>query len=340
MKIQENVSLKNHTTMQIGGKAKFFCIAESESDIIEACQFARDNGLDIFPLGEGSNTIFKSESYNKLFILMKNTGITKSYEGPEMVNLEVCAGENWDNLVKWSVSQKLSGLECLSGIPGTVGAAPIQNIGAYGSEAKDTITKVKVLDLESNEIFELPNSQCDFSYRNSIFKKNLGKFIILTVSFNLSKNHKNLPIPQYKDIQLYFAGKQKSASADEIRKAVLEIRSRKIPWPSDVPNSGSFFQNPIVDKETASRIAIEFPEMPYFQIDDNKCKLYAGWLIEKCKLKGFKFGKIKICDHNALIITNPDGAGEYKNLEQAVAQIQAQVYQQFEIELEIEPNII
>lgn len=342
------VNLAKYTTMKIGGKAKFFAMAHSEKDVMTLHKKAKELNLEMFPLGEGSNTIFVDNSTTRenildkyLFVLIKNKGILKTYDGPNMTNVEVQAGENWDDLVKWSVENNLSGLECLSGIPGTVGAGPIQNIGAYGSEIKDTLSQVKILEIESGEIFEIPNSECDFSYRNSIFKQNLGKFVILSVSFTLSKNHKNLKIPQYNDVQLYFLEKkQKQASVAEIRKAILEIRSKKIPWPKEIPNTGSFFKNPIIENTLAGKIARENPEIPYFKVDENHAKLYAGWLIEKCDFKGFNFGKIKIHENNALVITNPKGSANFSDLEKAINQIQAAVFNKFEVDLEVEPNII
>jgi UDP-N-acetylmuramate dehydrogenase len=341
LNIQTNVDLSKYTTMQIGGVAKYFLTANSDLEIEQAYRWARNNNVSIFPLGGGSNTIFSEKMHEYLFLLVKNTGIIKTYENPEIINIEASAGHNWDNLVDWTVANGLSGLECLSGIPGTVGAGPIQNIGAYGSEIKDTLTKVKILDIDSGEIFEIPNIECEFSYRNSVFKKNLGKFIIISVSFSLSKKSTNLEIPQYTDVQLYFLEKQqKYASSKEIRTAILEIRSKKIPRPEQMPNTGSFFKNPIVSNDIAGKIARENPEMPYFKINDKQTKLYAGWLIEKSNLKGFSFGKIKIDQKNSLVLTNPNGSGNFDDLEKAIKQIQAQIYQNFEIELEIEPNII
>jgi UDP-N-acetylmuramate dehydrogenase len=340
-RLKKNEDLSKYTTMQIGGVAKLFATANSESEIIDICKWSIDNNINIFPIGEGSNTVFSEKIHDYLFLLIKNKGIIKTYEGPEIVNIEVGAGEIWDDLVKWSIENNFSGLECLSGIPGTVGAGPIQNIGAYGSEIKDTLSKVKLVEIETGKVFEISNKDCDFSYRNSIFKKHTGKFIILSVSFCLSKKNQDLEIPQYKDVQLYFLEKKKKkVSSAEIRLAILEIRSKKIPWPSEIPNTGSFFQNPIVKNELAGKIVRENPEMPYFKIDDKQTKLYAGWLIEKSNLKGFNFGKIKIDPKNALVLTNPKGSGNFNDLEKAIKQIQAQIYQNFEIELEIEPNII
>jgi UDP-N-acetylmuramate dehydrogenase len=326
--------------MCIGGEENFVFEVNSQRDIDELIKISKEENLEIFPLGSGSNTIFKDKQYNKIFVLMKNTGILKIYENPEICNIQVQAGEIWDDFVGWSVENGYSGLEALSAIPGTVGAGPIQNIGAYGSDISETIVSVEIFDLESQKIYEVPCSECNFSYRDSIFKQNLGKFIITSVTFSLKKDTGKLEIPSYKDVQLYFLDKKKkSASAKEIRNAIVEIRSKKIPWPTDIPNTGSFFKNPVVSTDLAGIIARQNPEMPYFKLEDG-VKLYAGWLIEHSGLKGFSFGKIKINDKNALVLTNPNRDAEYKDLEKAVNQIKAQVFDKFEVELEVEPNII
>jgi UDP-N-acetylmuramate dehydrogenase len=341
LKIDRNISLAEFSTMKIGGTANFFTTINSEKELRQAHDFALKNNIELFPIGSGSNTIFSDEKHNRLFTLIKIKGIIKTYDGAEFTNIEVSAGKNWDEFVKWTIENDLAGLECLSGIPGTVGAGPIQNIGAYGSEIKDHLTFVKIYDLSDQKIYQISQDKCEFTYRDSIFKKNLGKFIIISVGFQLSKNNQKLNIPEYKDVQMYFLEKgQKTASAKKIRKAILEIRSRKIPWPSEIPNAGSFFKNSIVENNVATKILLQYPEMPYFKIDENSSKLYAGWLIEKCELKGFNFGKIKIHENNALVLTNPNGLGNFSDLEKAVNQIKAAIFEKFEIELEIEPNII
>lgn len=338
-------NLKNYSTMKIGGEAKYVRDITSLESLNEAVQFTQENNLKIFPIGSGSNTIFtdnnKSGLNKYLFLVIKISGITKTYDGPEFANIEAGAGENWDEFVAWTIEHGLSGLESLSGIPGTVGAGPIQNIGAYGSEISKHLASVTVFDIASQKAYEISNNDCSFAYRDSIFKQNIGKFVILSVSFSLPKKVTNLEVPEYKDLQLYFLEKkQKTATALQIREAVIEIRNNKIPSPNKTPNTGSFFKNPIVPNELAGKISRENPEMPYSKLNDNESKLYAGWLIEKCELKGFNFGKIKIDDKNALILTNPGGLGTFNDLEKAIAQIQAQVYEKFEVELEVEPNIV
>ena len=340
-KVVRNVNLRDLTTMKIGGIANLLIEIENEEELFQVYDYAKYHNLKLFPLGGGSNTIFSDKNHSLLIIKMKNKGILKTYEGNEMVNIEVQAGEDWDELVDWTVQNDLSGLENLSLIPGTVGASPIQNIGAYGSEIKDTLIKVKILDLKNGKVFEILNQDCDFSYRNSIFKENLGQFIIISVFFNLKKVTKPIKIPEYKDVQLYFLGtKKNTVSLKQIRKAIIEIRESKIPDPEIIPNSGSFFKNPIVTDDLASRIGFKYPEMPYYKLEENKTKLYAGWLIEKAGLKGQKFGNLTINEKNALILTNPEQKSDFLELTDVIEKINLKLKNKFGLELEVEPNLV
>ena len=339
MKTLENVELKNYSAMKIGGIAKFMLEINDKQELVDAWKLGRKKNMPLFPIGEGTNTVFADGEHERIFLTLKTKGIFKTYEGPDFVNIEAEAGENWDELVEWSVENGLSGLEALSGIPGTVGACPIQNIGAYGSEVSKTIISVEIFDADKCKFYEASNDQCGFSYRDSIFKKNLGKFIITKVSFQLSK--KTPEIPLYKDVQLYFlAKKQATATAREIRQAILEIRREKLPNPKQIPNCGSFFKNPIVDRQTLERIQIKYPEIPHFVVDSEKSKLYAGWLIEKAGLKGAEISNIKIYEKNSLVVTNPSEKGNFSDLELAVHEIKTKVHEEFGIELEVEPNIV
>lgn len=339
MNIQENISLKEYTSMKIGGTAKYFCEVSNEKDLEEINNFAKEKELPLFILGEGSNTIFSDKTHDYIFVLLQNKGIIKTHDARNIINVEVAAGENWDEFVKWTVENNLTGLEALSGIPGNVGAGPIQNIGAYGSEIKEYLTYIKLFDIDSGQFYEMSNKDCDFEYRDSIFKKNIGKFIITNVAFQLSKSDPQ--IPQYKDVQIYFLAKrQKEATAEEIRDAILEIRSNKLPLPIKVPNSGSFFKNPILEEDRANEIIKRFPKIPFFQCDDGKIKLYAGWLIEDVGLKGKSIGNIRVHKNSALALTNPDGKANFKDLEEAIKHIKGMVKNKFNITLEVEPNII
>lgn len=336
---QEKINLKKYSSMKIGGDVQYFFDIRGEKELEEVNIFAKNKKLPIFPLGGGTNTIFSDGNHEKILTLIKIAGITKLYENENFVNVKVGAGENWDRFVEWSVKNGLSGIEALSGIPGTVGAGPIQNIGAYGQEIAENLIWLEVFDLEDGKFYEMSNKQCEFSYRESIFKKNLGKFIITNVAFQLYK--KEPEIPQYKDVQLYFLGKNKdSANVSEIREAILEIRKNKLPDPKKIPNCGSFFKNPLISEDSLNKLLEKFTEIPHFKVKDNLIKIYAGWLIEQAGYKNKEIGLIKIYEKNALVITNPDGKGSFKDLENTFSEIQNKVSVKFGIKLEIEPNII
>jgi len=347
MKILENEDLKKYSSIKIGGVAKYLCEIENEQDIQEFLNFTAKEKLPSIILGSGSNTFFNEGLLKKVFGLIKIKGKFKSYDGPDFVNIEIGAGEDWDELVEWTVGNNWSGLECLSLIPGTVGASPVQNIGAYGQEVKNVITHVRAYDTEYDEFIEIPNDQCLFEYRDSLFKKNPGRFIISSVSMQLKKVSDKLPIPQYKDVQLYFLEKkQKSATLLEIRKAVIKIRKEKLPDPKEIPNCGSFFKNPIIPADFAEKLLIDFPEMPQFKMDSDKIineksqiKIFAGWLIEQAGLKGFEYKNLAIYDKSALVIINKSDstAGELIEFENIINE---KIEQVFGITLEREPNFI
>lgn len=340
MKVLENIDLAEYSSIKIGGKAEYFCEIEKEEDVSEIIKFARNKSLDLIILGDGTNTFFGDGKIKKVFAKMKIMGRHKLYDNGDFANFIFGAGENWDEIVAFTIENGFCGLEKLSGIPGTIGAGPIQNIGAYGSEIKDYITNVKVYDTEYDEIVEIPNDQCLFEYRNSLFKKNPRRFIILAVSMQLKKNPDLQPIPEYKDLQLFFKIKnRKNATAKEIRDAVLEIREGKLPEWKKIPNLGSFFENPIVDAEHAQKLARDFPKMPQFLLPDGRIKIFAGWLIEEAGLKGHKFKNLGIHKNNALIVVNYDKSSaedllSYENY------IKGIVEEKFDITLEREPNFI
>lgn len=347
MIILENEDLKKYSSIKIGGVAKYLCEIENEQDIKEFLDFTSKQKLPYVILGYGNNTFFNDGLLKKTFALIKIKGKFKSYDGPDFVNIEIGAGEDWDKLVEWTVGNNWSGLECLSLIPGTVGASPIQNIGAYGQEVKNIITHVRAYDTGYDEFIEIPNDQCLFEYRDSLFKKNPGRFIISSVSMQLKKVSDKLPVPQYKDLQLYFLNKkQKSATLLEIRKAVIKIRKEKLPDPKEIPNCGSFFKNPIIPADFAEKLLKEFPSMPQFKMSNDKInackseiKIFAGWLIEQAGLKGFEYKNLAIYNKSALVVINKSNS-QTSDLIEFEKIINEKIEQVFEITLEREPNFI
>jgi UDP-N-acetylmuramate dehydrogenase len=338
MRIHEDVDLSKLSYMKIGGTGQFLVEVEKEFEIKDLHAFIKEKNLPVVFLGSGSNTIFSDEYHKKIFVKFLTKDIIKTYEDEDSINLKVSTGLNWDDFVKWSVENNLSGIECLSSIPGTVGAAPIQNIGAYGQEVEDVIINVDVYELETEKFYEISNIDCNFSYRDSIFKQNKGKFIITNVGFKLFK--KEPKSPTYKDLSLYFLAQQKkNTDLKEIRDAVVEIRRQKLPDWKKEPNCGSFFKNPIVSNEKASELIKKYPDMPQFNAGEGYTKISGGWLIEKCNLKGKDFGGIKIHPKSGLVLINT-GKGNFKKLIETIKKIRGEIKNKFDIELEIEPNLI
>jgi UDP-N-acetylmuramate dehydrogenase len=335
MIIKEDKLASELTSIKIGGNIKYLVEINTEDDLLDALKFSQDNHLPFIPLGRGTNTIFTDNQKEKVVGKINISGIKVIRDFPESSVIEVGAGENWDDLVAWAVKNKLSGIESMSYIPGTVGAAPIQNIGAYGSEFSDVCVNVRAYDIKENIFKTFGLLDCDFKYRDSLFKQNSGRYIVTKVVMELKKSKPN--IPDYKDVQLYFLGKD-SATLNQIRKAIIEIRTKKLPDPREIPNVGSFFKNPIVEKEMANELIKKHPDMPHFETEDGKIKLYAGWLIEQLGLKGKNFGKIVIYKNNALVLTNPKEA-TYKDLDKTRKDIVKMVKDSFGIELEMEPII-
>ncbi len=301
--IQEMIALAPLTTLQVGGAARFFVEAQNESQVLSAFYWARKKGLPIFFLGGGSNLLISDAGFNGLVVRIALRGVEIAPDKNKTL-FTAQAGENWDETVKFCVEQNYAGIECLSGIPGTTGATPIQNVGAYGQEVAQTIHNVRVFDCETFEIYDLTNAECKFAYRTSIFNTTAkNRFIVLSVTFNLKPNGK--PTLSYADLQLFFAGKV-APTLSEVRDAVLKIRAAKSMVISERDenrrSAGSFFKNPIVDAtqfagvETAARnlkLIDDDQTAPHFSAGDGKIKIPAAWLIEKSGFhKGFVHGRV------------------------------------------------
>lgn len=337
MEILENHNLKDFTSIRIGGNAKYFAVIQSEEDLVVLHKFASGKNLPLTVIGRGTNTIFKDGIIDHVIGIMDITGIRKAMEFPDSVQVEAKAGEIWDDLVLWTVTEDLSGIEALSAIPGTVGAAPIQNIGAYGSELSDTFVNVRAYNTKTGEFELLGLTQCEFEYRDSLFKKNPGSLIVTSLTIEVSK--KKPEIPKYKDIQLYFLGRKTKPGLQQIRKAIIETRKEKLPHPNKVPNAGSFFKNPILLNSEVDKLLETYPNMPHFKVDNDYVKIYAGWLIEKAGFKGKVFENVSIYPKNALVLTT-NGSATYKELEKAQNEIIEAVKKKFNIILEREPVLI
>lgn len=349
-KLEDNISLSEFTTFRIGGKAKSFIKVSSLEELKEAVAFAKENKLPILVLGSGSNVLVSDNGFSGLVIQIAIQGIEYSVSknensnenneslrnGGEVVRVTAQAGVLWSDLVKETVERGLFGLENLSGIPGTVGAAPIQNIGAYGTELEDTFASLKVFDIETMSLRTFSKEESKFGYRDSIFKKKGGeKFIVTEITVELKKSG---PVNiSYPDLAKFFAGKNPTEiSALDIHKAVLQIRKEKLPDPFEIGTAGSFFKNPIIPKTQFIEIQKKFKDMPFFPTDPELVKIPAGWLLDKvCNLKGYRKGKVGTYPKQALALVNYGGASA-KEVTEFAKMIQDMVKEKTGIELEWE----
>lgn len=337
MKLFENYSLKDFNTFHIDVKAEKFIEIESSAELLDFVNNFDMNSKKILVLGEGSNILF-TKDFDGIIIHLTFNNHQEISDNDESVILEADAGMIWDELVKYSVDKNLGGIENLAMIPGTVGAAPIQNIGAYGQELKDSLFEVEYLDLSEQKFKNLSNEQCQFGYRDSIFKKMLKKnFIITKVLFRLKKNPEL--ILNYGNVlsELKKEGISNPTIKD-VSKIIRKIRTEKLPDPNQIGNAGSFFKNPFIDEGTFQKIKNEFPDVPYFK-QDGKIKIPAAWLIEKSGLKGFRKENVGTYPKQPLVIVNYGNATGKEIFDFAML-IRQTVKNKFNIELEPEVNII
>ena len=335
MNIQENISLKEYNTFGINVNAKRFVSIDSFYSLQQLLKIEKD----VFLISGGSNMLL-TKDIDKLVVHINIKGISIDRESNNDIYLTVNAGENWHEFVLWCVSQNYGGLENLSLIPGNVGTCPIQNIGAYGVEVKDTITCVEAIEIQTGKLIEFSNTECEFGYRNSIFKNiEKGKYIITAVSFKLTKNQHKLN-STYGAIETELSLKNiKNPTIKDISDAIITIRQSKLPDPKKIGNSGSFFKNPVISRAHFLNLKEEFPEIPNYPISKDTVKVPAGWLIEKSGFKGKRFGAYGVHEKQALVLVNYGGAtgGEIYELAQ---KIQSTIKNKFSLDLEIEVNII
>jgi UDP-N-acetylmuramate dehydrogenase len=333
--IKQHFSLKNYNTFGIDVKAKNFVEIQNKEDL---CQLFLNtkNTNEIFILGGGSNVLF-SKDFDGLIIKMNNKNVQKVYEDNTIVHIKADAGVEWDELVEICTKNEWFGLENLSLIPGTVGASPVQNIGAFGVEAGDFILSVDVFD-KNKAIFEtVTNKQCCFDYRDSNFKHEWkNKYIVTSVTFELQK--KPIVNLSYEALNNVFSKNQSPLPA-EVRKAVIQIRESKLPNVKTLGNAGSFFKNPVISSLLFQKIQKEYPEIVFYQAPNNMTKLAAGWLIEKAGWKGYKHKNAGVHNKQALVMVNLGNANPNEILELATM-IETSVLEKFEVVLEKEVIII
>ncbi len=336
MNIYSNYNLKNNNTFGIEAKAKFFAEINDLSDLGEILSLKNKSNLPIFVIGKGSNLLF-TKDYNGICIVYKKDEINIINQTPNSVLIDVFAGTEWDKFVEFAVSNNYYGVENLSIIPGTVGAAPVQNIGAYGVEVKDIIDSVYYTDLQDGTDRVLKNSECNFGYRTSIFKNELkDKVLITKVVFNLSKVESYKL--EYKAIKERISN-QINLSPKVIREAIIDIRNEKLPDYNNFGNAGSFFKNPEISAQHFEALKQNYPSIVNYELTNGNYKIAAGWLIESCGLKGIKRGKVGTYSKQSLIIINYGDATGSEVLEFSKYIID-EVNKKFNIILESEVNII
>jgi len=337
LRCKEYASLRNFNSFGVEATARYFYPVYDESHIAEVYQFAKKHCLPLISLGEGSNIVFR-ETINSVVMLLclrhRKVSIASHH-----IDITIGAGNNWHELVRWTLKQGYYGLENLSLIPGTVGAAPIQNIGAYGVELKEVLLQVRGYKIDEDCFITLTNEECLFGYRDSIFKTALqNNFVITEVTLRLSPIfYPNLDYGELKNTVESMSQFQPLTGLS-VSDAVCYIRQQKLPDPKKLGNAGSFFKNPIVTQERFNLIRQKFPKVVAYPLKDQQWKLAAGWLIDACGLKGFRKGRVGTFSKQALVLVN-HGEATGGEIIAFATMIKNKVYECFNVMLEIEPCV-
>lgn len=328
-----------YLTMHIGGTVADIIKLTTLTDVERLHRQSISEHIPWFILGSGSNTIF-SETYHHLIVgKVEIDGITRIHENADSVTLTVGAGVLWDTLVAYAVLHNLQGIEALSAIPGTVGATPVQNVGAYGTDIAQTLVSISAYDTQTRTYTDIKKSDCSFGYRDSLFKHE-KRFIIISVTFTLTKQSpdKSVPIPAYSGVKEHLERiSETHPTLSDIRKTIIAIRKEKLPDPTVIHNSGSFFKNPRLSEKAGKAFIEKFPEAPYFIEAGGLYKIPAGWLLEHAGFKGFP-GPVGTYEQNALVVVNR--GGYFSDLTTLIDTITTTIRKTCNINLEIEPNII
>jgi UDP-N-acetylmuramate dehydrogenase len=336
MDMHPNIPLKNFTTMKLGGPALFMAEARTPEDVATIYHTAKSQSLPVFVLGGGSNVIAGDAGYAGVVLRMRIPGFEVVADDLNSTTIRIGAGESWDETVRKTVDMHLSGIETLSAIPGTTGAAPVQNIGAYGQEIADTLQSLTAYDSQTDAFVTLQSADCGFSYRESIFRSSeKGRYVITSITIKLSKSSPQPPF--YEALQTYFDEHDIHAFTQEIvRSAVIDIRTNKLPDPTLLPNAGSFFKNAIIEDWKLNELRTTYPDMPAYDMGDGMFKLSTGWLIEQTGLKGTVIHGMRVHDKNSLVLIN-ESATSYNDLAAARDQIIGAVRDKFGVQIEQEP---
>jgi UDP-N-acetylmuramate dehydrogenase len=346
VQILENIPLAPYTTLKVGGPARYFVEARSEADILDALSYAREHALAVFVLGGGSNLVVSDAGWSGLVLKIALAGTDVSDKNGKRV-FASGAGEDWDKLVAYSVEQGCAGIECMSGIPGTVGGTPVQNVGAYGQEVAETITSVRVIDTVTGDTRELTNRECGFTYRTSIFNTSeKGRYIVTQTAFALTP--RGTPRLEYADLKRHFASAPSAPNLQQVRDAVRSIRASKAMLitadDDDSRSAGSFFKNPIISPTEYDRLAAlpasRDQRPPQFTAPNGQVKVSAAWLVERSGFpKGYTEGRVGISRKHSLAIVNRGGAtaAEILSLKDKV---QDGVLKTFGVQLHPEPVFV
>ncbi|HUC86969.1 MAG TPA: UDP-N-acetylmuramate dehydrogenase [Candidatus Saccharimonadales bacterium] len=339
LQIKQAVDLTPLNTLGISATADYLARATAPSDITEAAAFAHSHDLPLIPLGSGSNIVIGTATLHCVLLKIEISGRSVTAT-PTHTDVRVGAGERWDELVAWSVEQQLHGIEALSLIPGTVGAAPVQNVGAYGQEISQALLAVEAYDLTTDKVVTLSNAECRFAYRDSIFK-HAGKqrYIITAVTLRLTPAT-TLPLPTYATLQaeLERRGVTQPTVAD-IRSAVIAVRQSRLPDPAVTPTVGSFFHNPVIAAADFAKLQADHPEVPHWSTPAGQIKLAAAWLVEQTGLKGEIRDGVGLYEKQAICLINPGHKPAAEVLAFRDHVIDA-VEQRFGIRLQMEPELI
>lgn len=337
MIVQKNVSLKSYNTFGLDENTDFLGIVSTKEDLDDIFLSGRFRSQKKMILGGGSNVLF-TRGFTGIIAKNELKGISITQETEDEVIVSVGAGENWHQFVMWCIDRGFGGVENLSLIPGTVGAAPIQNIGAYGVEVKDVFHSLEAYETKSGKVVTFYKEDCKFGYRYSIFKGELkDQYVITKVNLKLSKNPKfNV---SYGDIRVTLAQMGEEPSLRSVSQAVINIRQYKLPDPLEIKNAGSFFKNPIIELLHFEALEAQFPDIKSYPVDQDNVKVPAGWLIEKAGWKGYKDGDIGVHERQALVLVNL-GNARGKDIYKLSTQIQQSIQQKFGVDLEREVNVI
>ncbi len=341
IEIQENVALGALTTLAVPATARYLARAGTIDDIAEATAFAKERGLPLFPLGDGSNVLFGRDHFEGLVLRITIGGIEVVAETGTYSDVRVGAGENWDGFVQWAITRDLAGIESLTIVPGTVGAAPVQNVGCYGQEVSETIQSVETYDQEAGKLRLLTNADCQFRYRDSIFKRKEGqRYLITHVTFRLVPGNV-APTPQYASLQEELArrGITGRPTLRQIREALITVRTSKLADPAQIPTAGSFFHNPIISAEHYQQLVADYPDLPHYPTNDGHVKIPAAWLVEQAGFRGVEKDGVGMYEKQAVALINPGRRppAEVLAFQQSVVDA---VRQKFDITLRMEPTLV